>query len=290
MKNISLKLQNSQLLAVIGPVGSGKSSVINLLLKELPYKSGKMNITGKISYSSQEPWLFSGSVRQNILFGEKFNEERYLKVIDICALKSDFAQFPHGDKTLVGEKGKSLSGGQKARINLARCVYKIADIYLLDDPLSAVDANVGKHLYENCIREFLSNKLCVLVTHQLQYLKNADNIIIMQDGEIQIQGNYKELQTSGVDFAKLLEEFNIEEIDEKDKKVKSRQNSEMEDDKEDEDQMMEKEKQETGTIPMSIYWAYLRAGGGKFSIFLLVFSFIFCQIVANGGEYYVTYW
>lgn len=290
MKNITLTIENNQLLSVIGPVGSGKSSLLNLLLTELPYKSGKLELVGNISYSSQEPWLFSGSVRQNILFAEKYDEERYLKIVDICALKSDFAQFPHGDKTLVGEKGKSLSGGQKARINLARCVYKIADIYLLDDPLSAVDANVGKHLYDNCIRGFLSDKICVLVTHQLQYLKNSDKIIILKEGEIQVEGNYEDLQTSGMDFAKLLEEFNSEEGDEKEKKIRSRQNSEKENDTENEDQIMEKEKQGKGTIPMSIYWAYLRAGGGILSIFLLIFSFIFCQFVANAGEYYVTYW
>lgn len=285
-----MTIQSSQLLSVIGPVGSGKSSLLNLLLKELPFNAGKTQISGTISYSSQEPWLFSASVRQNILFGEKYDEERYAKIVEICALKSDFVQFPHGDKTLVGEKGKSLSGGQKARINLARCIYKKADIYLLDDPLSAVDTNVGKHLYDNCIRGFLSNKICILVTHQLQYLKNADKIIILKEGEIQMEGKYKELQTSGMDFAKLLEEFHTEEAEEKVKKIKSRQNSERETDTENEDQIMEKEYQGKGTIPMSTYWTYLRAGGGLFSIFLLVFMFVFCQVVANGGEYYVTYW
>ncbi|KAJ8941680.1 hypothetical protein NQ314_010326 [Rhamnusium bicolor] len=292
LHNISLSISSSQLLAIIGPVGSGKSSLINLLLNELPVKSGNMDIVGKISFSAQEPWLFSGSVRQNILFGEKYDEDRYQKVIDVCALKSDFALFPFGDKTLVGEKGKALSGGQKARINLARCVYKVADIYLLDDPLSAVDANVGKHLYERCIKEYLGNKICVLVTHQLQYLKNADKIIIMNDGEIQIEGKYNELHTSGVNFGKLLQEFHTEEVEEKDKKkIKSRQNSEMEEDEsEDEDQEIEKEAQGSGSIKAATYWAYFRAGGGRVSIFILTFLFLFCQIVANGGEYFVTYW
>lgn len=128
LKDIKLTIENGQLLSIIGPVGSGKSSLVNLLLKELPILSGKMNIMGSISYSSQEPWLFSGTVRQNIIFGEIYDEKRYLQVVEICALKSDFLQFPHGDKTLVSEKGKSLSGGQKARINLARCVYKKADV------------------------------------------------------------------------------------------------------------------------------------------------------------------
>lgn len=292
LHNINLNVSSGQLVAAIGPVGSGKSSLLNLLLKELPLKSGKMEIVGRISFSSQEPWLFTASVRQNILFGEDYDEDRYQKVIEVCALKSDFASFPFGDKTLVGEKGKSLSGGQKARINLARCVYKVADIYLLDDPLSAVDANVGKHLYEKCIKEFLGDKICVLVTHQLQYLQNADNIIIMNDGGIQVEGKYNELQTSGVNFVKLLKEFQSEEAEDKEKKkIKSRQNSEMEEEmEEDEDQKIQKEAQGSGTIKGSTYWAYFRAGGGRFSIIFLVFLFIFCQVVANGGEYFVTYW
>lgn len=291
LHNVNLHVSNTQLLAIIGPVGSGKSSIMNLLLKELPVKSGELDINGRLSYASQEPWLFSGSVRQNILFGELYDDDRYQKVIDVCALRSDFALFPHGDKTLVGEKGKSLSGGQKARINLARCVYKNADIYLLDDPLSAVDANVGKHLYEKCVEEFLKEKICILVTHQLQYLKNADKIIIMNGGEIQLEGNYKELQGSGLNFAKLLEEFHTEEIEEEKKKIKSRQNSEMElEEIEDEDQEAEKEQQGTGKINAGVYWKYLRAGGGPCAIALLVTLFIINQVVANGGEYFVTYW
>lgn len=293
LHNINLDIHSNQLLAIIGPVGSGKSSILNLLLKELPVKSGKIEIHGKMSYASQEPWLFAGNIRQNILFGETYNEERYQRVVEACALKSDFDLFAHGDKTLVGEKGKSLSGGQKARINLARCVYKIADIYLLDDPLSAVDANVGKHLYEKCVEEFLTNKICILVTHQLQYLKNADKIIIMNDGEIQSEGKYRDLQSSGLNFAKMLEAFHTEEIEEEKKRIKSRQNSEMEMEEveeEEEDQVAEKENQASGTIKKDVYWKYLRAGGGTFAIGFLIFLFIINQIVANGAEYFVTHW
>lgn len=200
LDNISLSMSPNQLVAVIGPVGAGKSSLINVILGELAISSGQMELKGRISLATQEPWLFSGSVKQNILFGEEYNGERYEKVVQACALKSDFALLPHGDKTLVGERGKLLSGGQKARINLARCIYKQADIYLMDDPLSAVDANVGKHLYEICIRNFLKDKMRLLVTHQLQYLQSADKIIVMNDGQIQAQGDYKELLKSGIDF------------------------------------------------------------------------------------------
>uniref|UniRef100_A0A0U9HSG5 Putative ABCC protein n=1 Tax=Chrysomela populi TaxID=154003 RepID=A0A0U9HSG5_CHRPP len=293
LSNINICVSSNKLLALIGPVGSGKSSVMNLLLKELPVKSGKMELVGRISYASQEPWLFAASVRQNILFGAEYDEDLYQRVVDACALASDFALFPYGDKTLVGEKGKALSGGQKARINLARCIYKSADIYLLDDPLSAVDANVGKHLYERCIRDFLSNKICVLATHQLQYLKNVDNIIIMNDGEIEMEGTYEELQKSGLDFAKMMEDFHSDEVVEKQKKkIRSRQNTLVEEPEieDDEDQIMEKEAQGVGSIQAETYWKYFRAGGGKISITILILLFIVCQVFANGGEYYVSYW
>ncbi|XP_060535204.1 probable multidrug resistance-associated protein lethal(2)03659 isoform X2 [Cylas formicarius] len=297
LKNVSLCVNSNQLLAVIGPVGSGKSSLINAILNELPVKYGQVEINGVVSYASQEPWLFSGSVKHNILFGEDYDEERYNKVVHVCALLSDFEMLPYGDKTLVGEKGKSLSGGQKARINLARCIYKKADIYLLDDPLSAVDANVGKHLFEKCIQDFLKDKIRILVTHQLQYLQNADKIIIMNNGQIQIEGKYEQLQSSGVNFGKLLKEFSAEEVEEnKKKKIRSRQNSAIEEqsqalvDADGDAPEMEKEVQGTGGISKSLYWQYFRAGGNICSIVFMAFLFLGCQAVANGAEYFVTYW
>lgn len=137
-------------------------------------------MTGKIAYASQEPWIFSGTIRQNILCGLEFNSEHYSKVIKVCALEKDFDLLPQGDVTLVGERGISLSGGQKARINLARALYIDADIYLLDDPLSAVDTHVGRHLFDQAINSFLKDKIRVLVTHQVQYLKEADLILVLK--------------------------------------------------------------------------------------------------------------
>lgn len=294
LKDISISVTKSQLVAVIGPVGSGKSSLFHVILKELPTVSGSIRIDGELSYSSQEAWLFNGSVRQNIIFGEEYDEERYKEVVKVCALESDFDLFPFGDRTLVGEKGKALSGGQKTRINLARCIYRKADIYLLDDPLSAVDARVGKQLYEQCIKRFLKDKICILSTHQLQYLTNADSIIILNDGTIELQGTYQELQTSGLDFAKLLHEFNIvEEEDVEKKKVKSRQNSETVEDvteNEEETPKIEKELIERGTIKAKVYGEYFKSGGNWFMILTLVLSFLMSQSSANGGEYFLSYW
>lgn len=130
----------------------------------------------------------SASVRQNILFGREFEYERYKQVVRVCSLSRDFSLFPYADRTIVGEKGISLSGGQRARINLARAVYKRADIYLLDDPLSAVDIHVGQQLFEACIQGMLKDKVVVLITHQLQYLKRADSIVVMNEGIVQAYG------------------------------------------------------------------------------------------------------
>ncbi|CAG2111248.1 unnamed protein product [Medioppia subpectinata] len=148
LKNISLNLNPGDLLAVIGPVGAGKSSLLMTILKELPLLSGSIEIVGSISYASQESWSFNTSVQNNILFGAEYNESRYKRVVEVCALERDFEIFPFGDKTLVGERGVQLSGGQKARITLARALYRNSDIVLMDDPLSAVDTSVAEHIFD----------------------------------------------------------------------------------------------------------------------------------------------
>ncbi|KAK6644533.1 hypothetical protein RUM43_000800 [Polyplax serrata] len=205
LNNVTTTVPPNRLIALIGPIGSGKSSFLQAILKELPPQTGNVIVNGSISYASQEPWLFVGSIRQNILFGQEYNKQRYQQVVQVCALKRDFELLPYGDKTLIGERGISLSGGQRARINLARAVYKEADIYLLDDPLSAVDTHVGKHLFDDCIAGYLKTKTVILATHQLQYLRSVDNILIFSNGRIEAEGSFKELQKSGLDFAKLLQ-------------------------------------------------------------------------------------
>ncbi|KAJ1523375.1 hypothetical protein ONE63_001242 [Megalurothrips usitatus] len=204
LRHINLCVPRGELLAIIGPVGSGKSSMLQAVLGELATTAGSLDVRGKVSYACQEPWLFSASVRQNITFGSAFDRKRYDRVVRACALLADFAQFPFGDLTLVGERGSSLSGGQKARVNLARAVYREADVYLLDDPLSAVDTHVGKHLFDECVVKLLAGKTRILVTHQVQYLSEVNHIAILSSGEIQMQGTFKELLNSDVDYAKML--------------------------------------------------------------------------------------
>lgn len=173
---------------------SGKSTLLHVIIGELDVDQGDCIINGSISYASQETWLFEGTVRSNIIFIETFDQNRYKEVVRVCGLERDFKLMPNGDMTIVGERGISLSGGQKARISLARAVYKQADIYLLDDPLSAVDSHVGKHLFQECIQQFLKNKICILVTHQLQYLKDVNHLVLMYHGRVESQGTYTDVQ------------------------------------------------------------------------------------------------
>ncbi|XP_049801524.1 ATP-binding cassette sub-family C member 4-like [Schistocerca nitens] len=214
--NVSLSIGHGSLCAVVGPVGCGKSSLLYALINELTPTSGDLKIGGNVSYASQEPWVFVGSVRQNILFGQPYDRKKYQRVVEACALSRDFELLPYGDQTLVGEKGITLSGGQRARVSLARAVYREADIYLLDDPLSAVDTHVGKHLFEECISSYLSGKTRILVTHQLQHLQTADNIVVLNKGKIEHQGSFEEIIKSGVGFSKLMsyseEEYKQEEF------------------------------------------------------------------------------
>lgn len=188
------------MVAITGAVGSGKSSLLTAILRELPLLQGEVSYHGKVGYVPQVPWVFSGTVRDNILFGLPFNEDRFEHVVHVCGLTKDLSDFTNGDLTEIGQRGVTLSGGQKARVGLARAVYSDADIYLLDDPLSAVDTKVGSKLFESCILGELSGCIRLLVTHQLQYLKNVDHIAVMEKGTIVCQGGYDELKEKGAFF------------------------------------------------------------------------------------------
>ncbi|XP_043334217.1 ATP-binding cassette sub-family C member 4-like isoform X2 [Cervus canadensis] len=208
LKGLSFTIRPGELLTVVGPVGAGKSSLLRALLGELPPSQGKVSVHGRIAYVSQQPWVFPGTVRSNILFGKKYEEDRYEEVINACALKEDLQNLKERDLTVTGDGGTPLSEGQKARVSLARAVYQDADIYLLDDPLSAVDAGVSRHLFEHCIRQVLKEKIIILVTHQLQYLKDASQILILRDGKTVKRGTYSEFLKSGVDIFSFFEKGN----------------------------------------------------------------------------------
>ncbi|XP_055852937.1 multidrug resistance-associated protein 1 isoform X5 [Episyrphus balteatus] len=225
LKNINMEVKKNTLVAIVGTVGSGKSSVISAFLGEMDKLNGRVNTVGSVAYVPQQAWIQNATLRDNILFGKEYDRKRYQKVIDACALRADIQMLAAGDKTEIGEKGINLSGGQKQRISLARAVYSDSDLYLLDDPLSAVDAHVGKHIFEEVIGPtgLLAKKTRVLVTHGITYLPKVDNIYVLKDGEVSEDGTYSELLNKKGAFSDFLiqhltesnaEEEELEEIKE----------------------------------------------------------------------------
>lgn len=212
-----MQVKRGSLVAVVGTVGSGKSSLVSAYLGEMDKLSGKVNTLGKIAYVSQQAWIQNATLQDNILFGKPMDVKRYNQVIAACALKPDMEMLPGGDQTEIGEKGINLSGGQKQRVSLARAVYNDADIYFLDDPLSAVDSHVGKHIFEQVIGPsgILASKTRLLVTHGITYLPQVDNIYVLKNGEITESGSMQELMNKKGAFAEFLiqhlQEVNEEE-------------------------------------------------------------------------------
>jgi ABC-type multidrug transport system fused ATPase/permease subunit len=313
LKHVELRAKRGSLIAIMGHVGSGKSSLLQAILGELTLSSGCINVGGKISYACQEPWVFASTIRQNIVFGRPFDRTRYNRVVLACALETDFKQFQYGDLTLVGERGSSLSGGQKARISLARAVYNEADVYLLDDPLSAVDTNVGKRLFNDCIISYLANKTRILVTHQIQYLRDADHIVILNDGAIEAQGSFEELLGSQEDYAQplTLEESNYSPVEEKPEaerfgngsinnllrrlsRISTTSKSSVEKvtgrDSDEIKLPINVEASSKGKFKHSVYIEYFRSGANLCVVFVIGILFLLAQTAASVVDWWMAYW
>ncbi|XP_054157544.1 ATP-binding cassette sub-family C member 4-like [Oppia nitens] len=307
LHDITFKVAVGQIMVIVGPVGSGKSSVLMSILSEIPITFGHIKVRGKVAYASQQPWSFAGTVRDNVLFGSAYDETKYRNVLHVCALEKDLQLFPNGDQTIIGERGVSLSGGQKARINLARALYYEADIYLLDDPLSAVDSAVSKHIFEKCICGYLKNKVVILATHQLQFLKHAHQILVLNDGHTEAVGSYQQLLNSGIEFIKSTN--NDKKLDKTDDYIvmptsadsdsrKIRSESNVSKKSIETIDFIEGEKVQTksdeihvkGSVGGRIYWLYLTSGGGFFLIFTLISSNVLTQLLFNGSDYFLSLW
>ncbi|XP_046548075.1 multidrug resistance-associated protein 1-like [Haliotis rubra] len=207
LSNINLSIPESSLVAVVGHVGAGKSSLVAAVLGEIQKVKGHLSVQGRVAYVSQQAWIQNDTLQNNILFGKPMDSHQYKTVIQACALQPDIDMLSAGDLTEIGERGINLSGGQKQRVSLARAVYNDADIYLLDDPLSAVDSHVGKHIFEKVIKGILRNKVVVLVTHNLRYLPDVDNIIVMEDGTVAETGSFRDLLNSDGVFTRVLRSY-----------------------------------------------------------------------------------
>uniref|UniRef100_A0A0D9W2Q4 ABC transporter C family member 13 n=1 Tax=Leersia perrieri TaxID=77586 RepID=A0A0D9W2Q4_9ORYZ len=204
LKGIEVDVRKGELAAVVGTVGSGKSSLLSCIMGEMHKVSGTVSICGSTACVTQTAWIQNGTIQDNILFGQPMHPERYREVIHACCLEKDLEMMEFGDQTEIGERGINLSGGQKQRIQLARAVYQDCDIYLLDDIFSAVDAHTGSAIFKECLKGILKKKTVLLVTHQVDFLKNVDTVLVMKDGAIVQSGSYSQLLISSSDFSALV--------------------------------------------------------------------------------------
>ena len=287
LHNVSFNLRAGQLLMVAGPVGSGKSTLLMSLLGELKPTSGLIAVSGRVAYASQEPWILSLSVRDNILFGEKYDADWYQRVIASCALVDDLNRWPAGDETEVGERGVTLSGGQKARISLARAIYSNRDIILLDDPLSAVDTRVGKHIFQNVIKGICKDKICILVTHQEQYLPFADQVLLLaHEGHVAAMGDYNSLMVGGhIDPKEFGFHDSIDnqlDVKEGEKPVTQRRESD--------GKLFKNEVKAEGVVKLATYKRYWAADSG-WGPFVMVFSLLLITELASiVSNWFMSYW
>ncbi|KAL9956481.1 hypothetical protein ACROYT_G037962 [Oculina patagonica] len=271
LDNVKFTLPSQCLTVITGPVGSGKSTLLSAIAGEVSDISGTITCQGNIVYVPQIAWVFTGTIRENILFGQPYDEPKYTRIIEACALTEDIQQFPDCDQTVVGERGEVLSGGQRARVSLARAVYVDADLYLLDDPLSTVDLKVSQHIFEKCIKDLLGDKTRVLISHQEQHMKQADEVIVLYKGRVLEKGSFAELQEKSV------LNTTIDPLYKKVLKGKQSEKSfvwENEEKSEDSDSLekivplpseangleMSEEDRKIGVVSSKLYWNYFRSG------------------------------
>uniref|UniRef100_A0A6Q2Z2V0 ATP-binding cassette, sub-family C (CFTR/MRP), member 12 n=1 Tax=Esox lucius TaxID=8010 RepID=A0A6Q2Z2V0_ESOLU len=272
---VSLTRLKGNLLGVCGNVGSGKTSLISSILEQMHLQHGSVTVDGSFAYVSQQAWIFHGTVRDNILMGDTFDQARYNEVIGACSLIPDLAILPYGDQTEIGERGLNLSGGQKQRISLARAVYSDKDIFLLDDPLSAVDAHVGKHIFEECIKKTLKGKSIILVTHQLQYLEFCDEILVLESGNIQEAGQHKALMKAKGRYSQMIKNFQMEHSQVR-YSVK--------------DQLVSQEASQEGSVTWRTYHRYCQAAGGYILISMIMILFICLVGTTAFSNWWLSYW
>ncbi|KAJ3407090.1 Canalicular multispecific organic anion transporter 1 [Chytriomyces hyalinus] len=295
-EEINLTIPPKKLTVVVGAVGAGKSSLFSACLGEMSRVSGKVTVNGSVSLCQQQPWLMSMTVKENILFGQgAVDEERLKRAIDSCALNVDLLQFTNGLDTEIGEKGISLSGGQKARIALARALYNEADIYLFDDPLAALDAHVGKHVFEQGIQGALDGKTRVLITHQLHVLPSADYIIVLDGGAIVEQGTFDQLtneQSSARYLKDMLKNHSLdtEKHDAGDAPKEAKAAATEGAAKATSGAILENEDRQVGAVDKKFIADYIKAGGGYWSAALMVFVAVAYTATTFGQNLWITWW
>ncbi|VFQ65154.1 unnamed protein product [Cuscuta campestris] len=317
LRDINFQVRKGELAAIVGTVGSGKSSLLASVLGELHKSSGEVRVCGSTAYVAQTSWIQNATIQDNILFGSPMDRERYKKAIQVCSLEKDLEVLEEGDQTEIGERGINLSGGQKQRIQLARAVYQHSDVYLLDDVFSAVDAHTGSEIFKGCVRGALRDKTVLLVTHQVDFLHNADLILVMRDGMIVQSGKYQELLESGMDFGALVaaheNSMDLVEMTTASASKKSLPKSpprhqlspprsppvvhksgdqpEPNDDQPGgpNSKLVEEEQRETGHVSFDVYRQYATEAYGWWGVAAVVVSSLLWQLALMANDYWLAY-
>ncbi|XP_043687856.1 ABC transporter C family member 3-like [Telopea speciosissima] len=316
LKDINIRVHHGMRVAICGSIGSGKSSLLSCILGEVPKVSGIIKLNGTKAYVAQSPWIQSGKIIDNILFGKAMDKERYEMILQACSLNKDLELCAFGDQTIIGERGINLSGGQKQRIQIARALYHDADIYLLDDPFSAVDVHTGNHLFKECLLGILSSKTVIYVTHQIEFLPSADLILVMRDGMIVQVGKYKEILSSGTDLMELVgahkkalsdlnsvkrmaAKDNLINV-EKDDNILCNEKSNQDDEKKEpkncetkklvrlQEQLVQEEKREKDGVSFSIYWKYITATYKGAFVPLILLAQILVKLLQIVSSYWMV--
>jgi ATP-binding cassette subfamily C (CFTR/MRP) protein 1 len=320
LKDINVKIKKGKLIAVVGPVGSGKSSLLNALLSEMKKISGDMHICGSIGYSLQQPWIQNGSLRSNILFGNSFDEQKYQRAVEVTALARDLEWLPSGSDTLLGEKGVQISGkfylfikrkalmicrrtkgayqsGAHSLLRSGRCAFRFVfqlDTELfpsfLDDPISAVDVHVGKHIFDHCIKNALHGKTIVLVTHHLSYLRNVDEILYMKDGKIIEQGTFEELMNLDGECARVVKTYSSDENHEQQNIIVVEDKKDTILKKEGKGTKMIEEERQIGSVSWKVYRNYVHAAGGWVTVGGCFMLAVVAQCARVGNDLWLVAW
>ncbi|XP_031596637.1 multidrug resistance-associated protein 5 [Oreochromis aureus] len=303
LHRINLCIKKGSLVGICGGVGSGKSSLLSALLGQMTLLEGKVAVSGGFAYVSQQAWILNDSLKENILFGNEYNPDKYNAVLEACCLLPDIAELPYGDMTEIGERGANLSGGQRQRVSLARALYSERPILLLDDPVSAVDACVGSHIFSKAIRGAAKGKTILFVTHQLQYLPECDVVILMKDGQIAEHGTHAQLIGKDRNYAMLFNSMQQENlVKEKLKSKEQRVGGKKADSAVDVakvgpkveskkgEPLMKAEEKGSGAVPWSVYGAYIKAAGGPVVFVINIFFFFSTTGSLAFSNWWLSHW
>ncbi|XP_056139628.1 ATP-binding cassette sub-family C member 5 [Lampris incognitus] len=304
LHRVNLRIKRGTLVGICGSVGSGKSSLLSALLGQMTLLEGNVAASGGFAYVSQQAWILNDSLKENILFGKEYNQDKYCAVLEDCCLVPDLAELPYGDMTEIGERGANLSGGQRQRVSMARALYSERPILLLDDPLSAVDSHVGFHLFRRAIRGAVKGRTVLFVTHQLQYLSECDDVILMKDGQIAEHGTHAQLMGKERDYATLFNNMQQENLVKQNLRNKQQRAGEentettvavakvtgphVETKKG--EQLMKAEEKGSGAVAWSVYAAYIKAAGGPVAFIVNIFLFLSTTGSIAFSNWWLSHW